>query len=579
MIYTVSLSVALTIFLAGCLYRCWRWFCLRIGDSSQGEAPARRLRAAFGGMAATFFSWRIVVVAWEFLVNVLLQWKILKEDRLRWLTHMLIFLGFALLFFLHAIDGTYDHPFFKVYYTTLDPYLLLRNLFAAMVLAGVALAIYRRVKIRGMRRLTSAMDKYAIVMLAVIISSGVALEAAKIVSHKSFQRMLHEYVHPGLHITDHHKDPYLEALMAYWQEEHGVVFPARISVDDQKLALGEQMHDEYLCWSCHSKPSSAFVSYGTARLIRPAANVLTAANVEVWLWYIHFLTSFIGLAYLPFSKFFHIFSTPVSLLANAAMRSGRASSPSNIATRRAMELDACMHCATCSIRCSVGQIHRVMSNPAILPSEKLLHLKQLAAGRETEAAGLQRISEGAHICTLCSRCTNLCPAGINLQDLWVSIREDLARRGCPDPFVQAREASLQLRREESGAALIPSTPQGREMRRELGLSAQSDNFSSCYKCTTCTSECPVVACHDNPVQALGLLPHQIMHALALGLRNEALASRMVWDCVTCYSCQEACPQNVKVTDILYELRNIAYRDVRGKPPAISPPGRGSAGQA
>jgi len=36
---------------------------------------------------------------------------------------------------------------------------------------------------------------------------------------------------------------------------------------------------------------------------------------------------------------------------------------------------------------------------------------------------------------------------------------------------------------------------------------------------------------------------------------------MLWDCVTCYQCQEQCPQGVKVTEVLYELKNLAIKNV------------------
>jgi heterodisulfide reductase subunit C len=29
--------------------------------------------------------------------------------------------------------------------------------------------------------------------------------------------------------------------------------------------------------------------------------------------------------------------------------------------------------------------------------------------------------------------------------------------------------------------------------------------------------------------------------------------------VTCYQCQEHCPQNVRVTDLLYQLKNLAVK--------------------
>lgn len=564
MFYTVTLYLALLIFALGCLYRLWTWFSMRVGDSAQGQTVSGRLLAAGKGVLSSIFSPAVLTIIREFLVNVIFQWKVLKKSPLRWAAHMLIYAGFILLFFLHGIDGTYSHPFFDGFYSTLNPYLSLRNIFAAMVIAGICLVVYRRIRTRGPRFLTSAMDKYAIIILAVIMLSGVFLEASKIVSYQSFERMIHDYVHPDLYISDYREDPELEALMAFWQEDYGVVFPEKIQVDPEKLETGAMINEEFFCASCHSRPSSAFISYGAAKLMAPAANGLTRAGAEIWLWYIHFLSCFIGLAYLPFSKFFHIFSTPVSLMANAVMKPAGNSSPANIATRRAMELDACMHCATCTLHCSVSQIHKTMPNTSILPSEKILDLKLLASRGETDQKRLQIISEGAHICTSCRRCTDLCPAGINLQDLWFSIREDLARQGFAEPFVQAREKSLKLAGTSSGTPLVPYTPGGREMYRELVLSSQSDTFSSCYKCSTCSNECPVVASYEKPAQALGLLPHQIMHTLSLGIRDEALSSRMVWDCLTCYACQEACPQGVKVTDVLYELRNIAYRDVRAE---------------
>jgi heterodisulfide reductase subunit C len=70
----------------------------------------------------------------------------------------------------------------------------------------------------------------------------------------------------------------------------------------------------------------------------------------------------------------------------------------------------------------------------------------------------------------------------------------------------------------------------------------------------------VVENYENPQEVLGMLPHQIMRSLGLGLKDLALGSRMLWDCVTCYQCQEHCPQGVKVTDVLYELKNLALKE-------------------
>ena len=89
----------------------------------------------------------------------------------------------------------------------------------------------------------------------------------------------------------------------------------------------------------------------------------------------------------------------------------------------------------------------------------------------------------------------------------------------------------------------------------------ANTYNYCFGCQTCTNVCPVVDSYDSPEQTLGLLPHQIMCCLGLGLVEMATGSKMLWDCVTCYQCQEHCPQQVKVTDILYRLKNLAVKNM------------------
>ena len=53
--------------------------------------------------------------------------------------------------------------------------------------------------------------------------------------------------------------------------------------------------------------------------------------------------------------------------------------------------------------------------------------------------------------------------------------------------------------------------------------------------------------------------------MGMGIRDLALGSRMLWSCLTCYQCQEHCPQGVKVTDIFYELKNMAAVEAKCGP--------------
>ena len=100
-----------------------------------------------------------------------------------------------------------------------------------------------------------------------------------------------------------------------------------------------------------------------------------------------------------------------------------------------------------------------------------------------------------------------------------------------------------------------------------------DTFWACVQCTICTNVCPVVATSEDPRRDLDLTPQQVMNLVRLQLKDMALGCRMVWDCVTCYRCQEECPQKVPVADVLYELRNEACRRlhvVKGPTSKLSP---------
>jgi len=549
MLFSISLYVALVIFGIGICVRIASWFRYRIGNEAQAISSGERVSAAISGTLRVIFSTKILTLIKVFFLDVLFQRKVLKEDVVRWIMHMCIFYGFMLLLLMHALENFISVPLFTNYYATVNPFLFLRNLFGALVILGLVIAIGRRMFVPGMRQTTRPMDIYLVALVGIILVSGIFLEATKIVSHTSFQEMVDEWA-----VLD---DDELESLKAYWAADFGVVFPEPVAArDSDALEMGKEAH-EMSCASCHSKPTWAFLSYGVSKGISPIAVTLTNARSQVWLWYLHFLASFVALAYLPFSKLFHMLSSPVSLFANAVMDPST-SATANVLTRRAMELDACTHCAACSLHCSVGVVFRQIPNETILPSEKLISLKAMASGKQLDDKELRRIQQGSYICTSCYRCTSVCPVGINLQDLWLSMREDLLREGYPENAAWARRILAdrlggQLRDKEATV-----TPAAGDLQKDMTVSLQAETFSSCFECQTCTNVCPVVNNYENPRETLGLLPHQIMHSLGLGLENEALGNQMIWDCLTCYMCQEHCPQGVQVTDVLYELKNRAY---------------------
>jgi heterodisulfide reductase subunit C/nitrate reductase gamma subunit len=480
-----------------------------------------------------------------------------------------------LLLLLHALDSVTAEVWFDDYYATVNPFFFLRDLFGAMVLIGVALSAFRRYWRKTPRLRTGGKDHYAIIILAVIMLSGIGLIGLKITSHSEFMVMVEDYA--GLDDEEE-----IQALEALWVKNFGVVSPdAAGPFDEELLEMGQEVNQEN-CMDCHTAAQWAFTGYALAKIMGPVAVGLDRANGISILWYIHIIACFAGLAYLPFSKMFHIICTPISLIANRVM-DPRHSAPANIMTRQMLELDACTHCGSCSLHCSAGMIYEAVGNESILPSEKMAYLKNLVSGKKVNEKMRETIGEGIYLCTNCDRCTVRCPSGIQLKELWFNAREELLANGPPLPpvlspysFARSVVVKERLKADEylaplekaaarvagRSAALIDSDEPialNTTGDQPYQLQPGDDTFSHCFSCQSCTTVCPVVANYEQPEQVLGLLPHQIMCSLALGLWEMAGGAKMIWNCLTCYQCQENCPQQVAVCDLLYELKNVAAK--------------------
>jgi heterodisulfide reductase subunit C len=46
----------------------------------------------------------------------------------------------------------------------------------------------------------------------------------------------------------------------------------------------------------------------------------------------------------------------------------------------------------------------------------------------------------------------------------------------------------------------------------------------------------------------------------LGLKDEVLKSGFIWLCSACYTCYERCPKDVRITDVMNAIKNIAVRE-------------------
>jgi heterodisulfide reductase subunit C/nitrate reductase gamma subunit len=555
MLFSITLNLALAVCILGTIYRVVRWFTVKVGPDAAQFAVRTRVSKAFSGLFRVLFSPEIFRLIGTFIFQVILQGHILKKDPWRWIMHFSIFVGILLLVLLHALDDQITASFFADYAPSVNPFLFLRNLFAAMVLLGIVIAGRRRLSSKGLKKISTSHDVLALVLLSIILFSGFFLEASQIVSEPIFNEMVEDYGDP--------EDPEaLAALQSYWAQYHGVVFADAPDLSNPDLIeAGGEVHQDS-CIDCHARPTAAFISNPISKIIKPAGVWANSIRLDLILWQVHFLCCFALLAYLPFSKFMHLFTSSVSLLVRS-LEDHEDLQPANRITRRVISLDACMNCGQCSLHCSVEPINRVLGNLDILPSHKLGSLKKYVRKGSANDFKLSDFNEGSFICTECYRCTQVCPAGINLQDLWLTSKDDLASGGRSAPYQQVRngiafgKSDLSSIRETIAAAAPEPC--------ELDYSGSPVSFSACIQCGTCTNVCPVVADYQQDPHLMGYLdltPQQIVNTYRLGITDRALDSKMAWDCFMCFKCQEHCPKEIPVAEMMYELRNKGYRKLR-----------------
>ena len=533
--YTSILYLSFAVCISGILFKISTWFFMKIKPEQESvfSQITKILTSCFFKISLT----GILCFIKRFAGDVLFQFHIFKHDKLRWLMHIFIFYGFILLLFMHGLDNYVTIRFFPEYVSTLNPFMFLRNLFGFMVAAGISIAVFRRLTVKGLKQTSNKGDWTALVILFFIIFSGFILESSQIISSSVFDQMVEDY--GG---TDDEEE--IAGLKAVWARDFGVVFPENYIGRLELMESGMEFHEQ-TCAMCHVKPDAAFVSYPLSRIFFFAAGLMDRFRIDIVLWYIHITACFAGLAWIPFGKFFHIFSTPLNLILKKENQ--------ELEIKMAMSMDSCTHCGVCSHYCSVAPVYQILGNPDILPSEKLVSLRSVSSRLYKSIPLMNQLAQGSFICTECGKCTKLCPSGINLQYLWKESKKNLISRGYNQPHVQ-----MQAKKASEWEKVLQKPEQTSDNPRfHLNLTDRPETFWDCVQCTICTNVCPVVAASDDPESDLDLTPQQIMNFMRLQMKDMALGARMVWDCTNCYMCQEQCPQGVRVADVLYELRNIA----------------------
>ncbi len=89
-----------------------------------------------------------------------------------------------------------------------------------------------------------------------------------------------------------------------------------------------------------------------------------------------------------------------------------------------------------------------------------------------------------------------------------------------------------------------------EFGMEVARKAHGENLLACIQCGTCSGTCPVSHYMD-------YTPRKIIAMVRSGFEEEVLTSTTIWLCASCYQCTVDCPKQIRITDIMYALKQQA----------------------
>jgi quinone-modifying oxidoreductase subunit QmoC len=92
-----------------------------------------------------------------------------------------------------------------------------------------------------------------------------------------------------------------------------------------------------------------------------------------------------------------------------------------------------------------------------------------------------------------------------------------------------------------------------EFYKHVGSMAWGEKLLSCIQCGNCSGTCPLSLYMDYG-------PRRIIAMVRAGFKEEVLSSNTIWLCASCYKCTVDCPKEIKNTDDMYGLKQIAIEE-------------------
>jgi len=102
-----------------------------------------------------------------------------------------------------------------------------------------------------------------------------------------------------------------------------------------------------------------------------------------------------------------------------------------------------------------------------------------------------------------------------------------------------------------GSNLVLRMDHGDKVFKDRVNELSGENVDLCFQCGGCSSSCPMT-------QDMDYLPSTIIRMAQIGL-EEALESKTIWTCSTCFNCEVRCPRGIDVTAVMEALRQMVLR--------------------
>jgi len=243
------------IFMAGIFIMVAFWF----KGSVKGEETSlhRKISLSSDSVWNTFFSKQLFSLIKIFILDILLQRRILKESVSRWSMHALIFSALLLKFGLSLFTsiGYYFTPRSDLMLALIDKNHwfvgFFNDLLGLFILIGIVWAVVKRFIVKPEHVVSEYQDTITLVIVGSMIGLGFFLEGARIL------------------VTG---------------------IPADMAV-------------------------YSFVGYGISKVF--SVFPFNWASLYPWMWYAHGIMAAIFIAYLPFGKMRHVFNTPLTYFIEA----------------------------------------------------------------------------------------------------------------------------------------------------------------------------------------------------------------------------------------------------------------------